>query len=156
MAEFVAGSPSEFYVDKTPIQFFAAGCIHACLPNAKFVNATRHPADIFISTYQNDFNDLSTYNYAFSQVAFAHFYLQREKLMEYWRSLFGDQILDVRYEELVADPEPQVRRILEFLDLEWDSSVLKFHEENGGGQNLQPRPGAESHQHQISRPLAEL
>ncbi|MEO6608763.1 MAG: sulfotransferase, partial [Aestuariivirga sp.] len=84
------------------------------------------PADTFISTYQNNFT--KDFGFAFEQRAFAHYFLQKEKLMAYWRTVMGTQILDVKYEELVANPESVVRGMLAFLDLEWDPACLKFFE----------------------------
>ncbi|MBG1231677.1 tetratricopeptide repeat-containing sulfotransferase family protein [Aestuariivirga litoralis] len=126
VSSLVAKRPAKLVVDKTPTQFLAAGYIHLCLPYAKFINLMRHPADVFISTYQNHFTD--TFSYAFNQVSFAHFYLHRAKILKHWRAVFGELILDLSYEELVSDPEPQVRRMLGFLGLDWDPACLRFHE----------------------------
>lgn len=126
LCEVMAGRKAKHYVDKTPTQFYSAGYIHLCFPKVRFINLVRHPADIFISTYQNDFQ--ASFTYAFGQETFAHYYLQRELIIAHWKKLFGHLILDVRYEELTADPEAQVRRILDFLGLEWDPACLKFFE----------------------------
>jgi hypothetical protein len=48
--------------------------------------------------------------------------------MDHWRNVLGDALLDVQYEQLVADPNMQTRRMLEFCDLKWEASCLKFHE----------------------------
>ncbi len=126
VARLFARKNSEKIVDKTPTQFFVAGFIHLCFPNAKFIHLNRHPADTFISTYQNNFT--KDFGFAFDQRAFAHYYLQKEKLMGYWRSVFGHNIIDVRYEKLVANPEKLVREILEFVDLDWEPNCLNFFE----------------------------
>ncbi len=125
-ARLLAGHDAHRFIDKTPTQFVAAGYIHLCLPHAKFINMERHPADIFISTYQNQFSRSSAFPW--TQERFVHFYLEREKLLKHWRSLFGQQILDVRYEDVASDPEPQIRRMLEFLELEWDPACMRFQE----------------------------
>ena len=126
LCELMAGRKARYYVDKTPTQFLHAGYIHLCFPKVRLINVIRNPADIFTSTYQNDF--APNFTYAFRQESFAHYYLQRELFLAHWRKLFGSQILDVTYEELTADPEAQIRRILAFLDLEWDPACLKFFE----------------------------
>lgn len=126
LANLVANRPAQFIVDKTPQQFLSAGYIHLCFPKAKFINLIRHPADIFISTYQNSFQ--RSFSYAFNQESFAHYFLQREIIMKHWKSLFPECILDVSYEELTRDPEAQVRRMLDFLGLDWDPACLKFFE----------------------------
>ena len=126
VSEVMAGRKAKHYVDKTPTQFLYAGYIHLCFYKAHFINVVRNPADIFISTYQNDF--MPNFTYAFSQESFAHYYLQRELFISHWKKLFGDLILDVRYEDLTADPEAQIRRMLDFLGLEWDPACLRFFE----------------------------
>jgi len=126
LAELMAERPAKRIVDKTPQQFLTAGYIHMCFPKTKFINLVRHPADVFISTYQNNFS--SGYNYAFAQDSFAHYFLQREIIMKHWKSLFPELILNVKYEDLTRDPEPQVRRMLDFLGLDWDPACMKFFE----------------------------
>ncbi|WP_196502593.1 sulfotransferase family protein [Aestuariivirga litoralis] len=126
LARLVAGKPAARLVDKTPLQFQSAGYIHMCFPHARFINMERHPADIFISTYQNGFSQ--EFGFAFDQEAFAHFFLKRHEILKYWRSLFPEKILDVGYESLTASPDLQVRRILDFLALDWDPACLKFFE----------------------------
>ena len=53
--------------------------------------------------------------------------MQYLRLMEHWQSLFGDDICEVSYDRLVADPEPEVRAMLNFLDLSWEPACLEFH-----------------------------
>jgi len=126
LAELIAERPAKYIVDKTPQQFLTAGYIHMCFPKTKFINLVRHPADVFISTYQNNFS--TAFAYAFAQDSFAHYFLQREIIMKHWKSLFPELILDVKYEDLTRDPEPQVRRMLVFLGLDWDPACMKFFE----------------------------
>ncbi len=134
VAALVANKSAPHFVDKMPGQYLDAGYIHMCLPSAKFINMCRHPADTFISTCQNDFLDGATY--AYDQKAYAHFYMARERLLSNWRALFPNQILDVSYENLVTEPEMQVRRILSFLGLEWDPACLRFFEDNRSVRTL--------------------
>ena len=126
LAELVAARPARRIVDKTPHQFHSAGYIHMCFPRAKFINLNRHPADIFISTYQNNFP--RGFSYGFAQESFAHYFLQRELLLNHWKSLFPELFLDIKYEDLARDPEPHVRRMLDFLGLDWDPACMKFFE----------------------------
>ncbi|MDE2385675.1 MAG: sulfotransferase [Alphaproteobacteria bacterium] len=128
LAEMIGGSEARHLVDKTPTQFMDAGYIHLIFPNARIINLNRHPADTFISTYQNNFSH--DYSFAFSQEGFAHFYMQREKLLAHWRDVIPDSMLDVSYEGLVAQPEAHVRRILDFIGLEWEDACLRFFEGN--------------------------
>ncbi len=55
-------------------------------------------------------------------------YRQYRRIMDHWRAVLDLPILDVVYEELVAEPEPVCRRLIEFCGLEWDDRCLRFHE----------------------------
>jgi hypothetical protein len=57
-----------------------------------------------------------------------HFYAQYDRLMAHWKSVLELPILDVQYEDVVADPQGQARRMVEFIGLPWDDRCLRFHE----------------------------
>lgn len=126
LINFVAGRPANRIVDKTLSQFRAAGYIHLCFPNAKFIHCVRHPADNFISAMQNNFTD--SFSYIFSQKSFVDYYLGHERLMAHWTKCFGNQIFRLNYEQLTNDPENMVRKIVNFLGLGWDPNCMKFFE----------------------------
>jgi tetratricopeptide (TPR) repeat protein len=113
-------------VDKMPHNFMAIGLISLLFPNARIVHCLRHPADNFISAYQNMMN--SNHSYSYAPEDYARYYREYLRLMRHWQSLVPDRILSLRYEELVARPEEEIRRLLEFLGLPWDSRCLRFHE----------------------------
>jgi tetratricopeptide (TPR) repeat protein len=123
----VRPEPSSYVVDKDPFQFFAMGYIHLCFPNAKFIHCNRHPADTFISAYQNKMNQ--HHDYAYDQVEYAKTYLIKQDLLAHWRSIFPKQIFDLKYESLVEDPRGTVEKLLAFLGLEWQENCLKFFEQ---------------------------
>ena len=66
--------------------------------------------------------------YAYDLSNLGHYYRQYERLMDHWRHVVPTPILDLRYEEVVADQEGMTRRLLEFCDLEWNDRCLAFHE----------------------------
>ncbi len=113
-------------VDKMPHNFAAIGLIALLFPNARIVHCMRNPADNFISAYQNLMNAHHSYSYAPED--YARYYKEYLRLMWHWQSLVPDRILTLRYEELVAKPEEETRRLLEFIGLPWDSRCLRFHE----------------------------
>jgi Sulfotransferase family len=116
--------PALRIVDKTLTSYFTAGFIHMGLPHARFVNCIRHPADNFISAYQNDLDHAE----CFDQGHYVSFYLGKQKLITHWKTCFPDKIFDLYYEELVKNPETVVRRLLAFLGLDWDPTCLTFFE----------------------------
>jgi tetratricopeptide (TPR) repeat protein len=122
----IAPKDKELIVEKTPFNFEALGYINLCFPNAKFIHTRRHPADNFISAFQNRMN--RSHDYSYDQVTYVQRYLLQEELMDYWKSIFPEQIFTLQYEKLVAEPESTVRALLAFLGLEWEPQCLKFFE----------------------------
>ncbi len=113
-------------VEKTPHNFLTLGYLHLICPRAKFIHIRRHPADTFISTFQNHFND--AHGYAYDQVEYAKEYLFHEDMMNLWKSLFPENIITINYESLASQPEPVVRKMLAFLGLDWEDQTLRFFE----------------------------
>ena len=95
-------------------------------PNAKFIYCRRNAIDNCLSCYFQNFTaDLW---YTFNLEKLAMYYRMHLDLMDHWRAVLPSQIFEVRYEEMTDDPEPIVRAMLEFCDLEWDDACLNFHE----------------------------
>lgn len=115
--------------DKRPDNFLHLGVIKALFPQAKIVYTKRDPLDNCLSLYFQPLGGNLTY--ATDPGNAAHYYRQHERLMKHWKSLFADSILTVDYDELVRSPEPAVRRLLAFLDLEWDDRCLQFGQSGG-------------------------
>jgi hypothetical protein len=118
-----------FVTDKQPDNFLRAGLIRAIFPNAKIIRTRRDLRDNCLSLYFQQFDRAASYANDLQHIA--HYYRQQERLFDYWQTCIGDNICTVDYEELVESPEPVLRRVLEFIGLEWDASVLEFHK--GGG-----------------------
>lgn len=125
-----AAGPADFggryFIDKYPMNFMDLGLIAQALPNAKFVHSIRDPMDTCFSNFKQLFT-LGFYHYSYSTKECAEYYLLYKDLMEFWRERLTDRILDIHYESLVDDTESQVRRLLDFLDLEWHDDCLNFH-----------------------------
>lgn len=118
---------SEFITDKMPANFFYLGLIHLAFPNAKIIHAMRDPMDSCFSCYARLFND--SMEFAYDQETLGRYYVRYIKLMQHWhRVLPKDRILDLRYEDMVADTEHEARRVLEFIGLPWDANCLNFHQ----------------------------
>ena len=65
--------------------------------------------------------------WSFDQTDIAKYYKLYLKLVNFWKSKFSDFIFDINYEKLVLDPENQIKKIIEFCDLEWEQNCLSFH-----------------------------
>jgi len=96
------------------------------LPNAKIINARRHPLDSCFGSYKQLFARGQPYTYDLVEIG--EYYLQYQRLMDHWHEVLPGKVLDVQYQEVVADLEGQVRRILEYCELDWEESCLRFHE----------------------------
>jgi tetratricopeptide (TPR) repeat protein len=122
----VGSSDTRRVIDKTPGNFLHLGLIHAALPEARFIHMRRHPVDTCLSIY---FQHLETFHtYACDLDDLAHYYTQYRRLMQHWHTVLpAAVILEVPYEDLVADTESCSRRMLDFIGLPWDPHCLDFH-----------------------------
>ena len=113
-----------FMTDKRPDNFLHLGLIKAMFPSAKIVYTRRHPLDNCLSLYFQPLGGALGYTTELGDIA--HYYQQHERLISHWQSCLGDSMQTVDYDEFVRTPEPVVRRLLEFLDLDWDERCLDF------------------------------
>jgi tetratricopeptide (TPR) repeat protein len=119
-------SGATYFIDKNPNNFVFTGLLRLALPNAKIINARRHPLDSCFGTYKQLFASGQPFSY--DLVELGEYYLQYVRLMDHWHQLMPGYVLDVQYENVVADLETQVRRILDFCGLPFEESCLRFHE----------------------------
>ena len=118
---------SQYITDKMPANFFYLGLIHLALPNAKIIHAMRDPMDSCFSCFSRLFND--TMEFAYDQGTLGRYYVRYMKLMQHWHKVLPKgRILDLPYEQMIADTEGQARKILEFVGLPWDENCLNFHQ----------------------------
>jgi tetratricopeptide (TPR) repeat protein len=121
------------FVDKMPLNFVYAGLIHAALPNARIICLRRHPMDACLSNYRQLFaTSFSYYNYAFDLEDCGRYYLQFERLAAHWRkTLPSDRYLEIAYEDIVADLDGSVHKLLDHCGLDWQDGCLDFHTQGG-------------------------
>jgi hypothetical protein len=114
-------------VDKAPVNSDYLGVIHSVFPNARMVYMRRDPIDTCLSVYFQQLPPSMEFTMDLSDLA--HYYREHQRLMAHWRTVLPPgSILDVPYEELIADQEGWSRKILDFLGLDWDERCLAFHE----------------------------
>ncbi len=112
------------FIDKMPLNFLYVGFILNALPNAKVVCLRRNPLDTCLSNFRQLFAiHFSYYNYHYDLTDTAGYYILFDELMSHWRTAYGERI----YEVLTAEPETQVRALLDYLELLWDPACLEFH-----------------------------
>ena len=119
-------SDTPYFIDKMPNNFPHIGFLHLILPNAKVINARRHPLDSCLGSYKQLFYKGQSFTY--DQFELGHYYLQYQRIMDHWHEVLPGKVLDVQYEEMVADQENQTRRLLEHCGLPWEDQCLRFYE----------------------------
>ncbi len=128
--------------DKMLENFLHLGLIATLFPQARVIHCQRDPLDTCVSCYFQQFRGL---NYTADLDDLGHYYREYQRLMAHWRAVLPLPLLDVVYEELVADPEAGSRRLVEFCGLDWDDRCLRFHEN--------PRPVRTVSKLQVRRPI---
>lgn len=114
------------FVDKMPSNFFYAGLIARAMPQARIIHVRRNPADTCLSCYTKLFTREQQFTYDLTELG--RFHGDYEQLMAHWRAVLPpDRFLEIDYEALVSDFEPQARRLIAFLGLEWEPACLEFH-----------------------------
>jgi tetratricopeptide (TPR) repeat protein len=123
--ESASGNASRV-VDKAPVNSDFLGLIYTVFPNAHVIYMQRDPIDTCLSCYFQQF--LTGINFTFDLSDLVHYYREHQRIMAHWRAVLPPGfILDVPYEEIVADQETWSRKMLDFIGLEWDARVLEFH-----------------------------
>lgn len=116
------------YVDKMPVNYLYLPLIAAALPNAKIVHVVRDPVDSCFSSFKQLFAEAYYHSYDLEEMARHH--VRYRRLMDAWRDLLGDRLLDIAYEDTVENTEKEARRLIEFLGLEWQDACLDFHRQS--------------------------
>jgi len=118
---------AERIVDKMPTNFFLLGLIRVLFPKAAILHAVRNPLDTCLSCY---FQNFTSIRWSSDLELIGRVYGLYRQAMDYWgATLPAGAIVDIRYEDLVTEPEQQARRMLEACGLNWDPAVLEFHRE---------------------------
>ena len=115
-----------FFIDKMPNNFFHIGLIKVVLPNAKIIDARRHPMACCFSGYKQLFGEGQEFSYGLESMG--NYYRQYVKLMDHWDAVLPGFVLRVQYEEVVENLESEVNRILDFCGLPFEESCLNFHQ----------------------------
>ncbi|MBE7635215.1 hypothetical protein GUA87_00030 [Sneathiella sp. P13V-1] len=116
---------ADHVIDKMPSNFTNIGVIHMLFPNAKIIHCRRNPVDTCLSNFKTSFFDKLRFSNDMQELG--AYYVNYENMMAHWHEALPGRILDVQYEDVVADLEGQARRILDYCGLDWDPVCLEFH-----------------------------
>lgn len=114
-----------FFTDKMPNNFTAVGFLHTILPNAKVIDARRHPLDSCLGAFKQLFASGQVFSYDLYDLA--HYYSQYMRMMAHWEAVLPGKVLTCHYEHTVADLETQANQIAAHCGLEMEESMLNFH-----------------------------
>ena len=117
---------AHFVTDKLPLNFLSLGLLARTFPYAKFVHISRDLLDTGLSIYRHSFSRAYDFSHRLEDIG--DYMLHYLRLMEHWREVMDDRLIEVDYAALVADPETQIRILVEKVGLEWDEACLNFHE----------------------------
>lgn len=114
-----------FFIDKNPNNFFHIGLIKLILPNAKVIDARRHPMSCCFSGFKQLFGQGQEFSYGLEEIG--NYYREYVELMDHWDEALPGFVLRVQHEDVVDDLETQVRGILEFCQLPFEEACLEFY-----------------------------
>jgi hypothetical protein len=119
-----AGKP--LFIDKMPNNWAHVGFIHLILPNAKIIDARRHPLACTFSNFKQHFARGQGFSYDLAELGL--YYRGYVELMRHFDQVLPGRVHRVIYEQMVEDPDGEVRRLLDYLDLPFEPACLRFYE----------------------------
>jgi tetratricopeptide (TPR) repeat protein len=118
------GGSAQRITDKMPDNIFNVGAITLLFPKAKIILCQRDSRDVCVSCYFQNFGNMP---WSVDLTSLGIRIRETERLVQHWRTVLPSPMLEVSYENLVTNPEPQSRRLIEFLGLDWEDKCLDFY-----------------------------
>ncbi|WP_303830747.1 tetratricopeptide repeat-containing sulfotransferase family protein [Asticcacaulis taihuensis] len=120
---------SAYTIDKLPNNHEYAGLIRLAFPDALIIGLDRNPMDALFGAYKLLFT--GAHGWSYTQDDLAEHYDQFRNLMAHWKAVMGDGLIDVSLESLIADPDTQIRRLLDACGLPFEETCLSPHQAEG-------------------------
>jgi len=114
------------FVDKNLLNWRLLGAAMAMLPGARVINNRRDPLENCLGCYRQLFATGNHFTYEFDDLV--SYWSEYDRLSKHWQKIYPQRVFEHRHELLLAEPEAQVRRLLDFCGLEFDPGCLQFHE----------------------------
>ena len=114
------------FIDKLPNNWFHTGFIRLILPNAKIVDARRHPLDCCFSNFRQHFARGQGFSYSLEEVG--RYYADYVRMMDHFDDVLPGRVHRVIHERLLDDPEAEVRALLGYIGVDFEEACLRFHE----------------------------
>ncbi len=115
-----------FFIDKLPNNWAYVGLIHLILPNAKIIDARRHPLDCCFSNFRQHFARGQAFSYDLSHMG--RYYADYVRAMAHFDCVLPNRVHRVIHEAMLDDPETEIRALLAYLGLPFEEACLNFHE----------------------------
>ena len=119
-------TPAPYLIDKMPNNFQHVGLIHLILPNAKIIDARRHPLGCCLSGFKQHFARGQSFSYSLDDIG--RYYRDYVALMAHFDAVLPGRVHRVVYERMIEDTETEVRRLLEYCGLPFEDRCLRFYE----------------------------
>ena len=136
-------TPAPYFIDKMPNNFVHVGLIHLALPNARIIDARRHPLACCFSCYKQHFARGQNFTYSLEDVG--HYYADYVALMAHFDEVLPGRVHRVIYEHMVEDTEAEVRRLLDYCGLPFEDGCMRFFEND--------RPVRTASSEQVRKPI---
>ena len=114
-----------FFIDKDPFNFWHIGFIRLMLPNARIIDIRRHPLGCCFSNFTSIFLHGLAHSYKLADLG--QFYADYVEMMAHYDRVLPDRVFRIFYEDLVENPEREIRRVLDWLGLPFEPACLEFH-----------------------------
>lgn len=121
---------SAYTIDKRPDNYEYVGLLRLAFPDALIISLDRNPMDALFGAYKRIFNT-GAHGWSYTQDDLADHYGLFKDLMSYWKRTLGEGLIEVSLEELILDPETQIRQLLEACGLPFEDACLKPHQSKG-------------------------
>lgn len=143
LARIHRGEGRPRFIDKMPNNFPHVGLLHLMFPNAKIIDARRYPLDSTLSCYRQLF--ARGQSFVYDQTDIGEYFLQYQRMMDYWHKVLPGRVLTVQYEDMVTDFDTQLARLLDYCGLPFEESCARFWETN--------RPVRTASSEQVRQPI---
>lgn len=132
-----------FFIDKMPDNFAHIGLIQLILPNARIIDARRHPMACCFSSFAHYFPLGKDFSYSLNDLG--RYYADYVELMAHFDNVLPGRVHRVFYEKMVVSPETEIRRLFDYLELPFEEQTLRFYETE--------RPVRTPSSEQVRRPI---